>query len=401
MRRVGFLFLFLSFTLIAATPAEQFRTAYAQWTAHRPDGMTWDDDSATAVQALNTMWSTAAQVGVDFLATQKSATAQELSKELSSLRPEADPKIAPPLSTSTLEIRPGFFLLAFDCYPAGTVFAIARQTQGAAVIWAISQGGAQTNDPRHLLASWHASRAGNSCVNSNKYASGICGPMTSVSLGSLPPNRSGDARFFIKATYSKDMGGTLDQQISIWSLKDQIPELDWINLYAEGGDDEAVPNGIEFKDGMLLIAEKHEFDTFPSCGSCSGRQRIHRIRVTPDGVQDDGLRSVHPELDILDNLFRKIAKRQTATGLASEQVVNFLRPQLLTAERQSHEVDPNWFSVGMLIGFTFSPGAKISSLCFQSDELGPLEFTFLRTADSYFVSHVSDQPHAKRCEEAH
>lgn len=363
--------------------------------------MTWDDDSTTAVQALNTMWSAAALVGVDFLATHASATAKELSKELSSLLPEADPKLGPPLSTNALEITPGFFLIAFDCYPAGTVFAIARQPQKAAMIWAISQEGAQTNDPRHLLASWHASRAGNACVNRNRYSSGICGPLTSVSLGSLPPNRNGDARFFIKATYSKDMGGTLDEQISVWSLKDQIPALEWINLYAQSGYDEAIPNGIEFKGGMLLVAEKHEFKTFPSCGSCSGRQMIHRIRVTPDGVQDDGLVSVHPELDTLDNLFEKIANRQPATGLASQQVVNFLQPHLLAAEKQSHEVDPNWFSVGMLIGSSFFPGVSTSSLCFQSDELGPLEFTLQRTAETYFVSHVSDRPNAKPCEEPH
>jgi len=400
MRRAGSLFLLLSFALLAVTPAEQFRTAYAKWTAHRPDGMTWDDDSTSAVQALDAMWSAAAKVGVDFLNIRKSATERELSKELSSLLPEADPKFGAPLSADVLEIRPNLFLVGLSCYPAGTVFAVFRQPRGTSVVWAISRGGAQANDPRHLLASWNASRAGNSCVNRNRYASGVCGPMASVSLGPLPADRSGNARFSIRATYSKDMGGTDDEQISVWSLKSQAPALEWINIYAEGGDEEGVPNGIEYKDGILLIAEKHEFLTFPSCGSCSGRQMIRRLRVTPDGVQDDGLSSLHPELDIIDNLFQKIAKSQSATGLASQQVVNFLRPHLLAAEKRSHEVDPHWFSVGMLIGFRFSPGRQSTSLCFQSDELGPLDFTLQRTAETYFVSHVSERPDAKQCEKS-
>lgn len=388
----------MTLTLFAGTPAERFRTAYDQWTAHRPDAMTWDDNSAIAVQALNTMWSAAGQVGADFLATHRSATAKQISTELSSLLPKTDSRFGSPLSAITLEIRPGLFLVGFNCYPAATVFAIARQREGAALVWVISRQRAQINDPRHLLASWHASRAGISCVNRNTYASGVCGPMASVSLGSLPSNRGGHARFFIKAAYSKYMGGTNDDQISIWSVTDHIPLLKWINLYAEGGDEEAVPNGVEYKDGTLLIAEKHEFKTFTSCESCSGRQMIHRIRVTPDGVQDKGLSSVYPELDIFDNLFQKIVSRQPTTGLASPQVVNFLRPHLLAAEKQSHEVESDWFSVGMLIGFTFSRGDKTSFLCFQSDELGPLEFTLERTPDSYFVSHVSARPSTKQCQ---
>ena len=397
MRRTSLALLVLTSTLLAETPAKRFTAAYTQWAAHRPDGITRDDDSAAAVEALNTMWSAAGQVGVDFLATHSAASAKDLSKELASLLPVSDPRFGPPLSVDSLEIRPGLFLVAFNSYPAGTVFAIARKSQGAAVLWDLSLGGAQSNDSRHLLASWHASRAGDACVTRHTYASGVCGPMTSVSLGALPFSRSGQPRFFVRATYSKDMGGTDDEQISVWSLTNDIPRLEWINIYAEGGEEETVPNGIEYKDGMLLVAEKHEFNTFPSCGSCSGRQMIHRIRVTPDRLQDEGLGSVHPELDVIDNLFQKIANGQQATGLASPQVVNFLRPHLLDAEKESRQIDPNWFSVGMLSGFRFSSSVKINVLCFQSDELGPVDFTLERTANGYFVSHVSERPNAKQC----
>jgi hypothetical protein len=397
MRRTSLLLLLLTSTLLAETPAERFKAAYTQWAAHRPDGMTWDDDSAIAVEALNTMWSAAGQVGVDFLATHSEASAKDLSEELASLLPVSDPRFGPPLSADSLEIKPGLFLVAFNSYPAGAVFAIARKSQRVVLLWNLSLGGAQSNDSRHLLASWHASRAGDTCVTQHTYASGVCGPMTSVSLGTLPLSRSGQPRFFIRATYSKDMGGTDDEQISVWSLTNDIPTLEWINLYVEGGEEETVPNGVEYKDGMLLIAEKHEFNTFPSCGSCSGRQMIHRIRVTPDGLQDQGLGSVHPELDAIDNLFQKIANGQPTTGLASPQVANFLRPHLVDAEKEARQIDPNSFSVGMLSGFTFSSRGKISVLCFQSDELGPVDFTLEGTANGYFVSHVSERPNAKQC----
>jgi hypothetical protein len=361
--------------------------------------MTRDDDSEIAVKALNAMWSEASQIGVDFLTDHPTAGAKELSKHLESILPVTDPRFGPPLSADSLEIRPGLFVVAFNSYPAADVFAVARKSRGAELLWNLSLGGAQGNDPRHLLASWHVSRAGDACVTRYSYASGVCGPMTSASVGSLPSSRAGEARFFVRATYSKDMGGTDDEQISIWSITGGVPRLEWINLYAEGGEEETVPNGVELKDGLLLIAEKHEFRSFPSCGSCSGRQMIHRIRVTPDGFQDAGLQSVHPELDVIDELFQTIANDQAATQLASPEVVKFLRPQLLTAKEESHKIDRNWFSVGMLGGFKLSPGAKTDVLCFQSDEIAPVDFTLERTANGYYVSHVSEHRGAKQCGE--
>lgn len=398
MRRIFFLSILLATALHAETPAQRFRAAHAEWTAHRPDGMTWHDDSAAAVAALNAMWSAVGQVGVDFLATHSAAGARDLSHELASLLPEADPRLGPPLSADSLEIRPGLFLVAFNSYPAGTVFAIDRKSQGAVVIWKLSLGGAQINDPRDLLASWHSSRAGDACVTKNAYASGVCGPMTSVSIGSLPPSRGGQPRFYISATYAKDMGATVGEQISIWSWTNDTPKLEWINLYAEGGEEETVPNGIEYRDGMLRIAEKHEFKTFPSCGDCAGRQMIRQIRVTPDGLQDQGLTSVHPQLDLIDDLFEKIANGQPATAIASQQVVSFLQPLLQTAQKESHLIDPNWFSVGMLDGYKLTPRDKGYSLCFQADELGPLTFTLERTSIGYFVSHVSENSDAEQCD---
>ena len=385
--------------LHAETPTQRFKAAYTEWSAHRPDGMTWHDDSGDAVAALNAMWSAVTQVGVDFLAAHGAADAQDLSHELASLLPETNPRLGPPLSADSVEIRPGLFLVAFNSYPAGTVFAIGRNSRGAAaVIWNLSLGGAQINDPLHLLASWHSSRAGNTCVTKNAYASGVCGPMTSVSIGSIPPSGNGEPRFYISATNAKDMGATNDEQISVWKWASSGPKLEWINLYAKGGEEETVPNGVEYKNGMLRISEKHEFRTFTSCGSCAGRQMIRQIRVTPDGLQDQGLKSVHPELDLLDNLFRKIANGQAATAIASPQVVDFLRPLLMAAQGESRQIDPNWFSVGMLTGHKMTPHVKGYSLCFQADELGPLSFTLEPTSIGYFVSHVSENHDAKQCD---
>lgn len=397
MRRAGLALLLLSSTLSAQSPQKKFASAYAEWTTHRPDGMTWDDDSATATSALGSMWSSAAQVAVDFLATHPAAGAQELSKKLSSLLPETDPRFGPPISASALEIEPGTFVVAFNSYPAGTVFAIHRTPNSASAFWQLSLEGEQANDPQHLLASWHAGRAGDACVTKNSYASGICGPMTSVSIGPLPPTRAGQPRFFIWATYSKDMGGTDDEQVSVWNLTGSRPKLEWINLFAQGGDEETVPDGIQFKDGTLLIAEKHEFSAFTSCGSCSGRQMIHHLRIEPDGVEDAGLQSVHPELDTIDELFEKIFAGQPAAELASAQVIQFLRPRLQLAKASSQKIDPSWYSVGMLEGFKLEHQGDTDVLCFQADDFGPADFTLQRTTHGYFVTRVSERPDGKQC----
>ena len=141
---------------------------------------------------------------------------------------------------------------------------------------------------------------------------------------------------------------------------------------------------------MLSIAEKHEFNTFTSCGSCAGRQMIRHVRVTSDALVDDGLSSVHPELDVIDDLFQRIGKNQPTTGIASEETVHFLRPLLSAAYQKSHQVDPNWISVGMLDGYTFTSRDKSGSLCFQADELGPISFTLAPSRNGYFVAHAEN-----------
>jgi hypothetical protein len=270
MRRASLLLLFLASTLFAQSPSQRFRSAYTQWTAHRRDGMTRDDDSEIAIKALNAMWSEAGQIGVDFLTDHPTPGANELSKHLESILSVTDPRFGPPLSADSLEIRPGLFVVAFNSYPAGDVFAVARKSRGAELLWNLSLGGAQGKDPRHLLASWHVSRAGDACLTRYSYASGVCGPMTSASVGSLFSSRAGEARFFVRATYSKDMGGTDDEQISIWSVMGGVPRLEWINLYAEGGEEETVPNGVELKMGCFSLPKSMSLGVFQAAGRVPG-----------------------------------------------------------------------------------------------------------------------------------
>jgi hypothetical protein len=78
-------------------------------------------------------------------------------------------------------------------------------------------------------------------------------------------------------------------------------------------------------DGNLLRVRTKEalrclFVTFPEPESAAE----WRVRVTPQGIEDLGTRKLHPELDLIDELYFRLAHHQPATDLATPAVTSKL-----------------------------------------------------------------------------
>ena len=185
-------------------------------------------------------------------------------------------------------------------------------------------------------------------------------------------------RFYVNAGYAQPAGGTIGRQTSIWRWDGQSPMLLWIGFHHAMIAQEL---GVEFDGRVFTIGEKQYFRSFFVCGSCEGRQMAHRLRLTATGVQDLGLTSLTPELDLVDELFWRLAEGRSTADIASTAVSQYLRPRILEEKRRSREIASDYFSTGMLMdpSVTTEGHLKRLQLGLVSD-LGKLIFTIQQKA---------------------
>jgi hypothetical protein len=239
----------------------------------------------------------------------------------------------------------------------------------------------QGKDPSGFLRAWQSARAADACRDKEpKGTYGTCGPLN-ANVGTLPNEASGAARFYINASYSKDMGALFLDQTSIWRWNGDHAELLWIGAYNLSADGEE--SDILYRNGELSILEKRFPRTFGSCNSCFEPTTLHRLRITPDSIEDLGKTSRVPELDLIDELFWRIAHNQPTSSIATPQVVTTLRQPILEAKASWEKIDPKTFYIGMLVDWSVIPTPNGSKVCFTADELGRFTFTLHRDPHSH------------------
>lgn len=133
--------------------------------------------------------------------------------------------------------------------------------------------------------------------------------------------------------------------------------------------------GTEFANGVLSIGEKDDFRSFYGCGSCEARQMVRRLQITPTGLTDLGKTSTTPELDLIDELFWRLANNKPTADIADPAVSRLLQPQIVSAREESKKIDPKWFSVGMLDEVSVKHNGDTESVCFTADDIGRLYFS--------------------------
>jgi hypothetical protein len=392
IREILFLFVAIGFIHSfagAQTPVSRYQEAKHQLESHSPSQDFLDDDSAAAVQALSDMWRASADAVVKLLVEQPGATTQQISLVLCKLDgPSADCKDGNGPAPDVIQLGPQLFAAALFSGEVGTVFIVGPRKGKPTLLWSIEDAAPQAMDPRGLLGAWKLDRAGGKCREANsEHKPGTCGPLYAA-LGLLTPDSNGHPRFYISAGYAQIMGATIGKQASVWRWAGDRADLLWIDWYDFMIDQRL---GDHFKEDILSFGEKEEFRSFFACGSCEGRAVMQRLRITPDGVDNMGKQSTMPELDLIDELFWRLSEGKSTASIATLQVSQLLRPQIVDAKRESHKIEPNFFSVGMLDDFSVHRSAQGTKVCFTADgDVGRLYFTLHRDADGEMrITHVN------------
>ena len=379
--------------------AERYRAAETVLKAHTGEYDILNDDSREARNALGAMWRSAGEAVAEVLDGNAKATAKEIDEALCREKVQAgecDEQIRP--EHDALPLGHALYAVAVGTRTGGTVLVLGPKDGKYQQLWTLSKATVgRGQDAQDLVGAWRAERTGMACrADGSGHKPGSCGPLY-ADLGLLPPDAQGRARFYIDAGYEQEIGLTIGKQTSVWRWDGDHAELLWIDWYDVMIDQE---NGTSFdqEKGTLHIGQKGEFRTMFSCGSCIDRPLDERLLLTKDGVLNLGVRSLVPELDRIDDLFWRMARRKSTKGVASAQVVAALRGEIRAAKRESNTIDPAWFSVGMIGASTVTMTPAGAKVCVEADEAGTLHFSLRRTRDGgYFIEHVAGGENGEEC----
>jgi hypothetical protein len=358
---------------VAQTPVQRYRRAEQILRSHTND-LFLHDDSADGIHALEEMWAAGADAAIRVLADKPNATSIDIEAALCGLwtssRKCGEQDYA---REEVVSLGPHLFLVSLSSLETGTVFIVGLRRDKPALLWSISSGTPQERDPRGLVSAWKADRAGEACgMPGSRHEPRTCGPLY-ASAGALPSDAFGRPRFYVDAGYAQAAGATIGKQSSVWRWDGEAAELLWIDSHNVMVEQEL---GIEFNDGVLTVGEKEQFRSFFACGSCEARQMAHRIRITPTGVEDLGRFSTTPELDLIDELFWRLATGRETADIASLQVSQLLKPQITAALDESQKIDRDYFTTGMLADVAVTQSGGFKLLCFTVDgDIGRLYFT--------------------------
>lgn len=366
------LFAISNVSLFAQGPVQDYRDATQVFRAHTR-GDFFQDDSHAAVDALDRMWAASALAVIRVLSMKPEATANEIDAALCELPSSVgDCGEKEGAQSAVVALGPHLFLASQFSGEAGTVFIVGLRSGKPTLLWSINSADRQKIDSRNLLSAWRADRAGEGCRTEHLgYAPGTCGPLY-AGIGILSSDAAGRTRFYVDAGYAQIMGATVGKQTSVWLWDGDSAHLLWIDQHDFMIDQKI---GTAYSDGVLTIGEKDEFRSFNGCGSCEARQMVRRLKITSTGIEDLGKTSTTPELDLIDELFWRLANNRPTTDIAAPEVSHLLRPQVLAAKEDSKKIAPDWFSVGMLDDISIKHDGDVERVCFTADEIGRLYFT--------------------------
>lgn len=357
----------------AQSPAQHYRAATKAFRDHT-HGDFLHDDSTAGVAALQSMWSASAEAVIELISRNPNATTRDVDAALCELpSPAADCGEKEGAQRSVVALGPHLFLASQFSGEAGTVFIVGMRGGKATLLWSIDSAASKKADTQGLLGAWKADRAGEHCREKDSgHPPGTCGPLY-ADVGVLTPDASKRPRFYVDAGYAQIMGATVGHQTSVWRWDGETARLLWIDWHDFMIDQKI---GTEYKDGILSVGEKDEFHSFYGCGSCEARQMVRRLRVTPKEVEDLGKVSTTPELDLIDELFCRLANDRSTDDIAAPDVSRLLRPQIAAANEDSRKIDPKWFSTGMLGDIFIKRDGEFEQVCFTVDgDIGRLYFT--------------------------
>lgn len=301
-------------------PEERLKTAVTALEKHTGDfgGL---DGKPGDVDALSTLW-TETQAYV----------AAKLDRHIS---PKIIEKQAPALSSyygglHVVPIGPNLFAISANAGPLGNVFISGKQNGHFTTLWDIRRSPMGTTP-----WGWNREAAQGKCLHCRS----AWGSVTA-----LPPDSAGHARFYIDARYAQDAGATQGAQLSIWRFNGRTADVLLKKNYIVVADDE---NGPSDKGPSIRRHNKREYRMLFACGSCLGRTMIWTIKVTPEGVADQGEIPEVPEADVIDEVFFRLWYGKDARTLARPEVLSQMSAIVVGAKKA--RTDPKFPTLGMVM----------------------------------------------------
>ncbi len=350
-------------------------------TALRPhfDGFSIGDNPL-ALGLLDREWSLLSQWTEQYLNEHSSATTDEIKTAIRNLDSS--------LNVDTLRLGEYARVISTSQGEMGNVLVTAVEAGRYSTIWDIKSPGQSALDKFPELAAWSPEGASSKCYQLREEKDWWrCGPLFGKAE-KLPADSKGHARFFIAATRAQEAGATVGAQLSIWEWdgKNVHPLLVKPYVYMV---DQA--EGARLDGELLRVREKKEFRTFFACGGCEGRQLEWTIRVSTEGIEDLGTKSIVSELDLVDEVYFRIEHAMPTTEVASPRVVATLKDSIKAVQGEyAGKNREKYPSLGMLAQWKLEHDGKAAKLCFSTDFVGPYLFTIQSSDKGLFLAGVQN-----------
>lgn len=346
----------------AAEAAGDFRSATAALGKHVDD---FDelDDAPGSPSLLERQWEALRTVSARWLDNHPNASSSALEAAVKALKPMD-------MEAHAVRLDAHSWLVAASINEIGTVFILARGEHGFRAAWAIDRPETWASRPSGRLAAWLPENARGSCrsnATGKRYLE--CGPLF-ARIGLLP-SRAGRG-FYVDGEYAQVAGATVGGQLSVWSWDGGRARPVFSHGYAYMADQ---PWTVRFKGDLLEIRSKEIQRHLYACGACEGRQVVSTFRVSRAGAVPLGRHSLTPELDLIDEVYDRIAHKRPTGDLASPAATALMAAQLRRGDADFKPKTPEDRGVGMIGAWRVTPWGDKRRLCLETDEGGRAVFT--------------------------
>ena len=297
------------------------------------------------------------------------------------------------LEVSAVRLDRTSLLIGAQVDELGTAFVLRRAADGGFVAaMAIDEPGTWGGGGPPDLAAWRSDRASFSCRIATK-AGPICGPLAPQLLR-LPDEADGARRFAVLGSYAQEAGATQGFQLSVWRWDGRAATPLLAFAFAQMADNPVIAGQ---GPASLVLHAKDDFKRMFACGSCSGRQVEITVALPAQGASRGAMRSLVPDLDLVDDLYDRLFRSQPYADLATDQAAQALATTV-KARREDASRSHEPATLGLILGWRLGHTGGGDTLCLSADNLeSPQLFRIEQHAGSRRIISVS-QTSAAACE---
>lgn len=344
----------------------------------------WIDEDPESPKLLADQWQLAGEWVAAWLEAHPNDGAAGVKAALEDLAP-AWVKDQPDKETYCLRLNPTTFLVIAPT-PIGNVFIVSKTGGSYRALWSTAQPQEAAGKVADIVAAWLPENARHGDRGPYFASSGSAGSIIYPTVGLLPADAAGHARFYIEGLYAQSAGGTVGAQTTlwVWNGATAIPEL--ARDYAVMIDQKV---GARIEGDLFKVQEKKFFRTFYTGDTSEARQTDWIVRIAPNAMEDLGERSVVPDLDAIDELFYRIIKGQPADDIASPAAIK--AGGTLVSDKRASEPENDWKvfpSLGMIIDKSISRNQNGETVCLDLDA-GTNDFNLQWKDGHFYVADIA------------